>query len=95
MPQVRLSSEGQVKIPPSMLAKYRLQANDIFEVCDAGSGIVFIPKNVRQKLTKEHFFEIVEKIWARNRSIDSKALDRTINRAVRAVRAEERKTLGR
>ncbi len=95
MPQVRLSSEGQVKIPPSILAKYRLQANDIFEVCDAGSGIVFIPKNMKQKLTKEHFFEIVEKIWARNRNIDSKALDRTINRAVRVVRAQEKASLNK
>jgi hypothetical protein len=51
---------------------------------------------VKQKLTKEHFFELIEKTWARNRNIDSKALDRTINRAVRAYRAEERKgkTLG-
>jgi hypothetical protein len=47
------------------------------------------------KLTKEHFLEIVEKIWARHRNIDSKAFDRVINRAVRKVRAEGRKTMGR
>jgi hypothetical protein len=71
-----------------------LQANNIFEACDAGNGIVFIPKNVKQKLTKEHFFEIVEKIWARNRNIDSPALGRTIiNRAVRACQARERAPL--
>ncbi len=95
MPQVKVRSDGQVKIPPSILSKYRLQAGDVLDVCDAGNGIVFIPKNGQQKLTKEYFFEIVEKIWARNRNIDSKALDRVINRAVRKVRAEERKTLSR
>ncbi len=95
MPQVKVQSDRQVRIPAHIFTKYRLQQGDILEVRDAGNGIVFIPKNGQQKLTKEYFFEIVEKIWARNRNIDSKSLDRVINRAVRKVRAEERKTLGR
>jgi bifunctional DNA-binding transcriptional regulator/antitoxin component of YhaV-PrlF toxin-antitoxin module len=95
MPQVKVQSDRQVRIPAHIFTKYRLRQGDVLEVRDAGNGIVFIPKNGRQKLTKEHFFAIVEKIWARNRNIDSKAFDRVINRAVRKVRAEERKTLGR
>jgi bifunctional DNA-binding transcriptional regulator/antitoxin component of YhaV-PrlF toxin-antitoxin module len=55
MPQVKLRSNGQVKIPPSILAKYHLQKDDILDVCDSGNGIVIIPKNVKQKLTKDHF----------------------------------------
>jgi len=95
MPQVKVSSDRQVKIPASMFLKYRLQDGDILDVCDVGNGIVFIPKNRKEKLTKEYFFEIVEKIWARNRNINSRALDRVINRAVQTVRAEERKIMDR
>lgn len=95
MPQVKVNSDRQVKIPVGMFSKYRLQDGDILDVCDVGNGIVLIPKGRKEKLTKEYFFEIVEKIWARNRNIDSKALDRVINRAVQTVRAEERKTLSR
>lgn len=95
MPKVKVNSDRQVKIPVGMFSKYRLQDGDILDVCDVGNGIVLIPKGRKEKLTKEYFFEIVEKIWARNRNIDSKALDRVINRAVQTVRAEERKTLSR
>ncbi len=95
MPQVKVRSNGEVKIPPRIFTKYRLQEGDILDLCDSGNGIVLIPKSIKQKLTKEYFFEIVEKIWARNRNIDSKALDRVINCAVRKVWAEEQKTLGR
>jgi bifunctional DNA-binding transcriptional regulator/antitoxin component of YhaV-PrlF toxin-antitoxin module len=95
MPQVKVQSDRQVRIPAHIFTKYRLRQGDILEVRDAGNGIVFIPKNGQQKLTKEHFFELIERTWARNRNIDSRTLDRTINRAVRAYRAEERKRLGR
>ncbi len=95
MPQIKIQSDGQVRIPAHIFTKYRLQKGDILEVCDAGNGIVLIPKSLKQKYSKERLFELIEKTWARNRNIDSKALDRTINRAVRAVRTEERKTLGR
>jgi bifunctional DNA-binding transcriptional regulator/antitoxin component of YhaV-PrlF toxin-antitoxin module len=95
MSQVKVQSDRQVRIPAQIFIKYRLRQGDILEVHDAGNGIVFIPKNGRQKLTKDHFFELIERTWARNRNIDSKALDRVINRAVRKVRAEERKAMGR
>lgn len=94
MSQVKIHSGGQVTIPPRIFSKYRLQEGDTLEVFDAGNGIIFLPKNGKTQRTKEHFFKIVEKIWARNRNIDSGALDRVINRAVRTVRAEERKRLG-
>jgi len=94
MPQVKVRSDRQVRIPASMFSKYGLRDGDILDVCDIGNGIVLIPKSRKQKLTKEYFFEIVEKIWTRNRNIDSRALDRVIDRAVRTVRAEERKTFG-
>ena len=95
MPQVKVRSNGQVKIPPSILAKYHLQKDDILDVRDTGNGIFFIPQTLKQKNSKDRLFELIEDTWARNRNIDSKSLDRVINRAVRKVRAEERKTLGR
>jgi len=95
MSQVKIRSGGQVTIPPRIFSKYRLQEGDTLEVCDAENGIVLIPKNGAPKKTKDRFWELIEKTWARNRNIDSRALDRTINRAVRAYRAEERKKLGR
>ena len=95
MPKVKVRSDRQVQIPASIFTKYRLQEGDTLDVCDAGNGIVFIPKNGTPTKTKDHFFELIERTWARNRNIDSRVLDRTINRAVRAYRAEEQKSLGR
>jgi hypothetical protein len=65
------------------------------EVRDIGNGFALIPNSLKQKYSKERMFELIEKTWARNRNIDSKALDRVINRAVRKVRAEERQSMGR
>jgi len=95
MPQVKVQSNGHVKIPPRIFSKYHLREGDILDVRDTENGIVFIPKNGAPKKTKDPFFELIERTWARNRNIDSRALDRTITRAVRAYRAEERKSLGR
>lgn len=95
MPQVKVRSDGQVKIPPSIFSKYRLREGDTLDVRDTGHGIFFIPKTSKQKNSKERLFELIEKTWARNRNIDSKAFDRVINRAVRTVRAEERASLNK
>lgn len=95
MPQVKVRSDRQVKIPANIFTKYRLQEGDTLDVRDTENGIVFIPKNGTPPKAKDRFFELIERTWARNRNIDSRALDRTINRAVRAYRAEERKSLGR
>jgi len=95
MPQVKVQSNGQVKIPSRIFSKYHLQEGDTLDVRDTENGIVFIPKNGAPKKAKDPFFELIERTWARNRNIDSKALDRTISRAVRAYRADERKKIGR
>jgi len=95
MPQVKVRSDRRVKIPANIFTKYRLQEGDTLEVRDTENGIVFIPKNGAPQKAKDRFFELIERTWARNRNIDSKALDRTINRAVRAVRAEEKASLNK
>lgn len=95
MPQVKVQSNRQVKIPSRIFSKYHLREGDTLEVRDTDNGFFFSPKNGTQKKGKERFFELVERTWARNRNIDSKALDRLINQAVRKVRAEERKSMGR
>jgi len=94
MPQVKVRSDRQVKIPANIFTKYRLREGDTLDVRDTENGIVFIPKNATPQKAKDRFFELIERTWARNRNIDSKTLDRVINRAVRKVRAEERKALG-
>jgi len=91
MPTTTLRASGEVKIPATMISKYRLQRGDVLEVRDSGNCIVFIPKKMKQKKSKEALYELIERAWARNRVADSRALDRVINRAVRTARAEERK----
>ena len=95
MPQVKVQSNRQVKIPSRIFLKYHLREGDMLDVRDTENGIILIPKNGAPKKTTDPFFELIERTWARNRNIDSKALDRTISRAVRAYRAEERKRPGR
>jgi AbrB family looped-hinge helix DNA binding protein len=95
MPQVKVQSHGQVKIPSPIFSKYHLREGDTLDVRDTGDGIFFIPKTLKRKNSKDRLFELIEDTWARNRNIDSKALDRVINRAVRKVRDEERKALDR
>jgi hypothetical protein len=91
MPTTTLRASGEVKIPAVMINKYRQRRGDVLEVRDSGNCIVFIPKKVKQKKSKEALFELIERTWVRNRVVDSRALDRVINRAVRTARSEERK----
>lgn len=94
MPKIKVRAGGQVKLPAPILTKYRLREGDILDVADAGNGIVFIPEKVKQKGGRQRLFDLIEKAWARNRTINSAAFDRVVNRAVRVARAEERKALG-
>lgn len=91
MPTTTLRASGEVKIPTAMISKYRLQQGDVLEVCDPGNCIVFIPKKVKPNKSKNALFDLIERAWARNRVVDSRTLERVINRAVRKTRAEERK----
>lgn len=95
MPKSKVRAGGQVKIPASIVTKYRLREGDAIDIWDTGNGIVFIPQKVKDKKAKQRLFELVEKAWARNRTIDALELDRIINNAVHATRAEERKALNR
>lgn len=95
MPQVKVQSNRQVKIPSRIFLKYHLREGDTIDVRDTENGIVLIPKNGATQKTKDRLFELIEDTWARNRNMESKTLDRIIDRAVRKVRAEERKALGR
>lgn len=93
MPETKVRANGQVQMPRSILTRYSLKRGDVLEVCDIGLGIVIIPERIKRKIAKERIFELVKKEWTHNRGINSIALERAINQAVRNARAEERQRL--
>lgn len=91
MTTTKLRASGEVRIPAAIISKHHLRQGDVLDVHDSAHCIVFIPKKVKQMKSKASLFELIEKTRSRSRVIDSRALDRVINRAVRAARAGERK----
>lgn len=87
MSAVKITRSRQVTIPKKLFDELQLKEGDYVEVKRVGDELILSPK---QLVTKAKFFEIVEKIWERNKGVDPAEVEAVVSRAIKEVRRAKR-----
>lgn len=98
MPLVKITRSRQVTIPKKLFDELELRQGDYVEIIRRGDQLVLRPKSVMDRgkeEAREHLFELLDRIHARNRSVDPEEVEREIAKAIQEVRENRRKRSSR
>jgi AbrB family looped-hinge helix DNA binding protein len=93
MPLVKITRSRQVTIPKELFETLNLQQGDYIEVTQEGDALLLRPKVVLDRdrnQAKAQLFKMLDRVWARNKDVDPKLIEKEIAQALKEVRQRKR-----
>ena len=92
MSTIRLLRSGQLTLPAKIRQLLGLKEGAFLEAEVENNRIVLIPKKLVEKdEAKEKLFNVMEKIWERNKDVPVEEVERDVTQAIKAVRSRKHK----